>query len=164
MSAYILVTGDLHAGSEADVPHALLRLADAADAVILTGDMQSVDAVDVLAALAPVYGVAGNVDGHDIRSRLSMEFEGTVAGVTIAAMHDSGESHGRRERLLARYRDAAVIAYGHTHVADVAKVGQVWLINPGSPTRPRGADRTPTAAWITVAEFGVARVELVSIN
>jgi predicted phosphodiesterase len=32
-----------------------------------------------------------------------------------------------------------VIAYGHTHLPEVAKVGETWVLNPGSPTERRRA-------------------------
>jgi putative phosphoesterase len=31
------------------------------------------------------------------------------------------------------------VVYGHTHLPEAAQMGEVWVLNPGSPTERRGA-------------------------
>jgi uncharacterized protein len=31
------------------------------------------------------------------------------------------------------------VIYGHTHMPEMSRVGDAWILNPGSPTERRGA-------------------------
>ena len=56
-------------------------------------------------------------------------------------VHDAGPRAGREARLSARFRGCDAVVYGHTHVPQVERVGEVWILNPGSPTERRSAPR-----------------------
>jgi predicted phosphodiesterase len=62
-----------------------------------------------------------------------------AAGVRIAMTHDPGPRVGREERLAARFPGCAAVVYGHTHEPQVTRVGETWILNPGSPTERRRA-------------------------
>ena len=68
----------------------------------------------------------------------------------IGMVHIPGPGVGRAERLAARFPGCDAIVYGHTHVAEVARHGETWILNPGSPTERR---RSPVRSmlWLTVA-------------
>ena len=38
-----------------------------------------------------------------------------------------------------RFPGCAAVVYGHTHEPRVARVGETWILNPGSPTERRRA-------------------------
>jgi predicted phosphodiesterase len=38
-----------------------------------------------------------------------------------------------------RFPGCAAVVYGHTHEPQVGRVGEVWILNPGSPTERRRA-------------------------
>ena len=80
------------------------------------------------------------------------------AGIRIGLVHDAGPPAGRHERLLGWFPGCDVVAYGHTHLPEVARAGDVWIINPGSPTERR---RAP-ARSMAVIEDGMPR--LVSLH
>jgi predicted phosphodiesterase len=62
-----------------------------------------------------------------------------AAGERIGMVHIPGPKTGRPERLRARFPGCGAVVYGHTHVPAIDRVGEVWLLNPGSPTERRRA-------------------------
>jgi putative phosphoesterase len=116
----------------------------AADVILHGGDVTGASFLAELEALGPpVHAVAGNVDEPALQAVLPQERVVEVAGLRIGMVHAPGPSAGRAGRLLAAFPDCAAIVYGHTHLPQLASVGGVWLLNPGSPTeRRRAAERT----------------------
>jgi putative phosphoesterase len=62
-----------------------------------------------------------------------------AAGMSIGLVHDAGGASTRHARLLEAFPGCHVIAYGHTHLPEISRVGETWILNPGSPTERRGA-------------------------
>jgi predicted phosphodiesterase len=60
-------------------------------------------------------------------------------GLSIGLVHDAGGAASRHERLGALFPECDMVAYGHSHVPEVARVGDTWILNPGSPTERRRA-------------------------
>ncbi len=124
-----------------------------------TGDVTTREVLVGLRALGPpVRAVAGNMDEPALQSelaeRLVVEWEGTRFGL----VHDAGPGAGRHERLLGWFPDCHVIAYGHTHTPEVARVEDTWIVNPGSPTERRRSPARTMAAW------DGARARLVTVS
>jgi hypothetical protein len=64
-------------------------------------------------------------------------------GARIGLIHIPGPREGREERLTALFPDCSHIVFGHTHLPERGRAGDVWLLNPGSPTeRRRAPERT----------------------
>ena len=74
-----------------------------------------------------------------------------LAGVEIGMVHDSGDKTGRRARMRARFPDARVVVFGHSHMPVIDDDGQLLLLNPGSACDPRRA-RIPTVALLDIAD------------
>jgi putative phosphoesterase len=121
----------------------LERLA-AADLILHAGDVSSVGALDELRALGPpVRAVHGNADDETLRSELPEEVVVDAEGTRIGIVHVPGPAAGRERRLLARFPACDAVLFGHTHLPLVERHGDVWLLNPGSPTeRRRGPFRS----------------------
>jgi putative phosphoesterase len=83
--------------------------------------------------------VRGNADEPALKALLPPERVVEVDAARIAMCHVPGPKAGREGRLLARFPDCDAVVYGHTHVAQVERVGSVWVLNPGSPTERRRA-------------------------
>jgi predicted phosphodiesterase len=85
-----------------------------------------------------------------------------VAGLQIGMTHDAGPGAGREKRLARRFADCAAVVYGHTHVPQVAREGETWILNPGSPTERR---RAPSHTML-VLELAGERIkpELISLS
>ena len=110
-----------------------------------------------LRALGPVEAVHGNMDDAALRAALPTERVVELAGRRIGLVHDPGPGHGRHERLRAAFPGCEVIAYGHTHVPEATASGDVWIVNPGSPTERR---RAPGHTMVVVRDCVPSFVEL----
>lgn len=108
------------------------------------GDYQR-DADALAAALqVPVIGVPGNCDGSVKRDFQTV----TLPSGKVMLIH--GHTEGvdweyNRISLLAEEHGCMAVCFGHTHVPVNDGPGRVYLINPGSLTRPRGGSRASCA-------------------
>lgn len=122
------------------IPDACLERLRAADLILHAGDITAAAVLDELEALGPpVHAVHGNMDDAALRDRLPGTLVDDVGGRSIGMTHDAGPRTGREERLAARFPGCAAVVYGHTHEPQVARVGETWILNPGSPTERRRA-------------------------
>jgi putative phosphoesterase len=123
------------------LPDACVERLRAADLILHAGDVTAERVFEELAALGPpVHAVHGNMDDAALHARLPPTAVLDVGPVAIGMTHDPGPRAGREERLVARFPDCAAVVYGHTHEPQIARAGEVWILNPGSPTERR---RTP---------------------
>jgi uncharacterized protein len=145
------------------IPQACLDLLGASDVILHAGDVTSASELEELAALGPpVHAVHGNMDDATLLERLPGALVVEVAGVRIGMTHDAGPRAGREERLVRRFPGCAAVVYGHTHEPQVACVGEVWVLNPGSPTERR---RAPSHTML-VLEVGEQTItpELIALS
>jgi putative phosphoesterase len=149
--------------SDTHMPRGARRLPDAcvdrlrtADVVLHAGDFVSVAFLEELRTIGPpVWGVHGNMDERALRAALPETRVVEAGPVRIGMVHEPGPAAGREARLASRFPGCAAVVYGHTHVPQVERLGDVWILNPGSPTERR---RAPAAAML---ELLVDRRELV---
>jgi len=103
-----------------------------------------------LAALGPsVHAVRGNMDEPPLRSVLPERLVVEAEGLRIGLVHDSGLPPGRAERLVSWFPGCDVIAYGHSHLPEIVRAGQTWIVNPGSPTERR---RAPAHTMVVIRD------------
>jgi putative phosphoesterase len=107
--------------------------------VLHAGDLVASSVLAELSELSPVEAVAGNMDDEALRATLPGRTTVEVEGVRIGMVHDGGPRAGREERLRALFPGCAAVVYGHTHVPQLERHGDVWILNPGSPTERRAA-------------------------
>jgi putative phosphoesterase len=136
----IAVLGDTHLprGSRR-LPARCLELLGEAELIVHTGDFTALAVLRELERLAPVAAVRGNVDDPELRALLPSRRIVEHAGLRIGLVHDAGPRASRHERLLEWFPACDAIAFGHTHVPEIARVEDVWVVNPGSPTERRRA-------------------------
>jgi uncharacterized protein len=125
------------------LPAAAERVLASADVILHAGDITEAEHLETLAAHAPVHAVLGNND-DELADALPETLELELAGVQVAMLHDSGPARGREARLHARFPDADVVVFGHSHIPwNASGVDGQLLFNPGSPTeRRRQPNRT----------------------
>ena len=123
---------------------------ESADHILHAGDVVDPALLDELKAFAPVTVVMGNCDAMEIREwGATDDVEVELDGIRIAMLHDSGLSKGRRERMRARFPDARVVVFGHSHLPMNEDADGQLLFNPGSPTWKRQAPFTSMGLlWI----------------
>jgi putative phosphoesterase len=110
-----------------------------ASVIVHTGDLTAAAVLDELSLLAPVEAVRGNMDAAELRARLPERRVVEAEGLRVGIVHDAGGATGRRERLAGWFPDCDLAAYGHTHLPEIARHGDLWVVNPGSPTERRRA-------------------------
>jgi uncharacterized protein len=110
--------------------------------------------LEELRALGPVEAVHGNGDDVALLAELPAERLVEVGGARIAIVHDAGPRTGRHERLRRRFPGSDAVVYGHSHVPEVGRAEETWILNPGSPTERRRAPER-TMIVLTVEEGGL---------
>ena len=149
----IAVISDTHLprGARA-LPAACVERLAGADLIVHCGDLVSLAFLDELRHLGPpVEAVHGNMDEPAVRDALPAERVVEAAGARIGVVHEPGPLEGRPERLLDHFPGCDAVAFGHTHLPVVERVGECWLLNPGSPTERR---RAPSHTMIELSVDG----------
>jgi uncharacterized protein len=121
------------------LPKECVRRLEKAELILHVGDVVGRAVLDALRELAPVEAVAGNMDDAELLATLPERRVVEVAGARIGMVHVPGPAAGRAERLVERFRGCDAVVYGHTHVPEVTRVRETWVLNPGSPTERRSA-------------------------
>jgi hypothetical protein len=78
-------------------------------------------------------------------------------------IHDSGPAAGRLPRMRARFPEAELVVFGHSHIPLDAADGALRIFNPGSPTdRRRHPHGTLGVLHVTDGALVEARIVEVS--
>jgi uncharacterized protein len=104
------------------------------------GDFTARAVLEELRRLGPVEAVHGNIDDSALREELPERLVLAVESLRIGLVHDAGPRAGRDERLGAWFPESDLVVYGHSHQPEVKRVGERWIVNPGSPTERRRAE------------------------
>lgn len=162
----VAIISDTHLprGMRALPEECVSRLA-AAELVLHAGDFVTLGVLEDLREIGPpVEGIHGNMDDPDLKQLLPKQRVVEVGDFRIGMVHNPGPRNGREARLAARFADCQAVVYGHTHVPQVERFEDVWILNPGSPTERRtapihgmielgitGSDITPELVTLTSA-------------
>ena len=146
------------------LPDAVLRIFEGVDLILHAGDVDRIELLHELAALAPLHAVRGNLHFGDLSDGgldLPAELQLTVAGRRVVVTHGGwphlaslaedwivesilrfdGDRINRRiaGRLARLYPRADVIVFGHSHHVYQAWHKATFIFNPGGvcPTRRR---------------------------
>ena len=146
------------------LPDAILRIFEGVDLILHAGDVDRIERLHELAALAPLHAVRGNLHFGDLSDGgldLPAELQLTIAGRRVVVTHGGwphlasqagdwlaesflglgGDRLNRHiaGRLARLYPRADVIVFGHSHHAYQAWHNATFIFNPGGvcPTRRR---------------------------
>jgi putative phosphoesterase len=145
------------------LPDACVERLRAADLILHAGDVTAEGVLEELAAVGPpLHAVHGNMDDPALCDRLPSTLVVEAGGVQFGMTHDPGPRAGRGERLAGRFPDCAAVVYGHTHEPEVTRAGEIWILNPGSPTERR---RAPSHTMLVLeVEKGEIRPQLIPLS
>lgn len=120
-----------------EIPSEVFKVFENVDYIVHAGDLVQLSVIDELEQIAPVLVVFGNMDGPEIRGRLSKMNSFRVFDWKIGVTHNPGTLFGTgKMREIAKINGFNVLVYGHTHSPSIKWEGNVLLVNPGSPTNP----------------------------
>ena len=145
-------------------PQAYARL-ESVDLILHGGDIHSLEVIDRLERLAPIYVARGNGDdggaGRPIVAkdpRLREAWSLTIEGFQVGLTHDLAlpEWPPRRtiHEIMQHYFGGPqqIVVHGDTHVAGIETLRGVLVINPGSPMYPRHlTTRLGTLGFLDIA-------------
>lgn len=161
----IVVLSDTHAPRRwKSCPAAVAAQLRGAGLILHAGDVCTAAVLDELAQYAPVTAVAGNNDGPDVTAWGAAETAALAAdGLRIAMIHDSGAAAGRLPRMRARFPEAELVVFGHSHIPLDAAVEGLRIFNPGSPTDRR---RQPhgTLGVLHVADGNLVEARIIEVS
>jgi putative phosphoesterase len=119
------------------MPKKVFEVFEGVDFIVHAGDLVELSVIDELEQLAPVLAVYGNMDGSEIRGKLSKLNSVKVLDWKVGVTHDPSSLFGMKKmREIAKQNDFNVLVYGHTHSSNIKWEGNTLFINPGSPTNP----------------------------
>lgn len=155
----IAVVSDTHMPRFAKALPLALREGFAREEVALIlhlGDFTAPEVAERFAAVAPFDAVAGNNDGPELQQRFGRRKVLDVGGVRIGMTHGDGVGRTTLARALDAFApgEVDVILFGHSHAPYCARHGDIWVVNPGSPTDKR---TNPRYSWgvLELREGGV---------
>ncbi len=149
------VISDTHIPERADkIPEAVFETFKDVEIIFHAGDLVSMDVLRDLEKLATTRCVQGNMDrmcGLKLPKQEKVEIDGIKIGL------DHGEVYPRGDTLQLKYigmeMGVDVLISGHTHIPFIKEVGDMLLLNPGSPTVPRLSD--PSVMVVEVDDKGL---------
>lgn len=143
------------------LPPALFEVFKGVDLILHAGDIVELSVLEELRAVAPVEAVAGNMD--DTRAQLSLPSKKVLrlGGYAVGLIHGKFKIDIQREMIRKEFDAVDVIVYGHSHAPFWGKVGDVYFLNPGSPTDTRYAPYNSVALLELGAE---PRAEIIRIE
>ncbi len=137
MESVLVVVGDTHGTSSANLEGEVLADVKQADMVLHTGDFLTESVLDEFEELSHEFtAVHGNNDSKEVCDRVPAQVTVTELGLKLVMVHGNNHSHTGLE-MLGREVDADVVVFGHSHSPQIIDTDEVWLFNPGSYAVPR---------------------------
>lgn len=156
----IAVISDTHMQTEDEVLELLWGHLHGVDAILHAGDVTALAVVHALQQIAPLTGVAGNMDQASLGRLWPTKRVLELGPYRVGLIHGSGPPHGIEQRARRSFGLLDAVIFGHSHQALVDPTGGTLLLNPGSPTRPPPGQRPSYALLHVGMEL---RAELVYI-
>lgn len=144
-----------------ELPEKVFEAFKDVEMILHAGDITSQEVIEKLEEIAPVTAIQGNTDrivGLNLPKTAVVEAEELKIGVIHGEVYPRADT--QQLHYLAKQLDVDILVSGHSHQPKVEKVEDVLLINPGSPTVPRLADRTIMILEINKKEVDVELVKV----
>ena len=155
------ITGDTHGSTQAI--RRMLQLVPPVELWLHTGDYAADGNVLHSLSGVPVVSVCGNCDllAGDAKPDELLELEGFKVWLTHG--HKYIERNVQADLGYWAYQlGQSIVVYGHTHVPMCEYYADTLLINPGSPSRPRGGSEACFAV-LTLVQGEAPEVEFIKL-
>jgi hypothetical protein len=103
--------------------------------ILHAGDFVDRSVVEFLSHQKELIAVCGNMDPQDIRRSFPVKRIVELGRFRIGLIHGGGSPFGIESRVREEFDEVDAIVYGHTHTPANHRVKNIYLFNPGSPTR-----------------------------
>jgi len=160
---------DTHIPSMAkELPPQVAEAFAGVDLILHAGDLHVLSVLDELEHIAPVIAVRGNGDWRlpedpRLRDAHLVKVEGVSIGLTHALEYPESRWRSIEQSMERDFKQAVdVIVFGDTHMAMMEEYKGVLLVNPGSPTLPKGIKGLGTVAILEVAQ-GKAQAAIIQL-
>jgi len=132
------VVSDTHIPTKArNLPANLIEAFSSVELIIHAGDIINQSVLDVLAELAPVNAVYGNIDPPELRNVLPERLDLNLQGYQIGVIHGHNLRGHIMDKLSYIFPESDIIIFGHTHRPCNQIINGQLYFNPGSPTDRR---------------------------
>lgn len=129
------VLSDTHVPTAAPfIPASVFDIFEGVDLILHAGDIVELSVLDELKAIAPVEAVAGNMDDPDVHLKLPSRKVLTLGRFSVGLIHGKYKMNIQKEMIRKEFDNIDLIVYGHSHTPFWGRVGDVYYLNPGSPT------------------------------
>jgi putative phosphoesterase len=105
--------------------------------ILHAGDVNTVETVRELTAIAPVIAVTGNNDDRELQEIAPDRIELVVGRFRVAMVHGHGGASARAEARRLYSAKVDLVVYGHSHIPMMEVEDGTTFFNPGSPTDRR---------------------------
>ena len=150
-----------------ELPAQIRQVFVGTELILHAGDLHCLAVLDWLEEIAPVLAARGNGDNGSggrpvvpadprLQEAQVVRYHGWTIGVVHEVLDPVEMPHWPIERTMQHYFGCHtdIIVCGHTHVEAIQRYGDVWVINPGSPTYPRNLQAQPGTVGILRLEEG----------
>jgi len=129
---------DTHIPSKARaVPPKVFEVFHEVMLIVHAGDFTQFSVLKDLEQLAPVVAVSGNMDEPIVQEKLPKMNSVDVDRWRIGVTHSLGVfGNMKKMKMVAEQNNFDMLVFGHTHRFFIKREGNIWFINPGSPTNP----------------------------
>ena len=105
--------------------------------IIHAGDFVDLSVAEYLSSQKELIAVFGNMDPPEIRKAFPRKRVIEIGKFKIGLVHGGGSPLGIESRVRDEFdkNEVNVIVYGHSHTPANHRVKDLYLFNPGSPTR-----------------------------
>jgi putative phosphoesterase len=135
----------------------LLPLLEGSDHILHLGDIGDPEILGILARIAPITAIRGNIDTHGPCAQLPATEVVTLAG------HDFYLLHNLQDLDLAPAAAGfSAVLYGHSHKPEIRHQKSILYLNPGS-CGPRRFQLPITCATILINENGQLEAEILQL-
>lgn len=152
----IVVISDSHKNTS--VIEKILKNQPTAKKVFFLGDnISDIEDFEYLYPQKEFFSVSGNCDYSSFEPSVKLEKIDDI-NIIYTHGHTFGVKYGT-ERLLeaAKQRNCKIALYGHTHVSQTVYEDGVYIVNPGSCSKPRDGKK-PSYAVIDIEKNGILPV------
>lgn len=146
---------------------AIFKYFDDCDEIWHAGDFGTIEVAQKLAALKPLRGVYGNIDGTSIREKFSENLFLEIENMRVLITHIAG-SPGKfapRVRKLIAERNPQLLICGHSHILKVMRAPEFDLMymNPGAAGN-EGFHKMKTLLRFTIDSGSLKNLQVVELG